>query len=288
MQHLQIIGSLLLLSLALQAVAGSEVQSSVVSPVAAASVPIVIGKSVVPLNGPWKFHTGDDLRWSDPNFDDSAWETVDLTPPPGAHDSDVGLSGYVPGWMSRGHKGCWGYGWYRIRMSVSAPQRDTLALAGPPDVDSAYQVFFNGQLLGGAGKFTGSTPIVYSVQPRMFSLPRPPALASRGNEESFVIAFRVWMGPWELDDPEAGGIHIAPALGETDGVSARYQIQWLETVRGYIVEVLEAALFLLLAVMTFCLIAFDRQDHAYLWLSAAMVLTALMRAKPSIFLLGTI
>ena len=93
MQRLQIIGSLLLLSLALQAVAGSEVQSSVVSPVAAASVPIVIGKSVVPLNGPWKFHTGDDLRWSDPNFDDSARETVDLTPPPGAHDSDVGFPG---------------------------------------------------------------------------------------------------------------------------------------------------------------------------------------------------
>ena len=162
-------------------------------------------------------------------------------------------------------------------MSVSAPQGDTLALAGPPDVDSAYQVFFNGQLLGGAGKFTVQHHrlIASSHACRCRDLRH---LRLAGNEEFFVIAFRVWMGPWNWMTQKRA-YTFAPALGETDGVSARYQIQWLETVRGYIVEVLEAALFLLLAVMTFCLIAFDRQDHAYLWLSAAMVLTALMRAN---------
>ena len=60
---------------------------------------------VVQLNGPWKFHVGDNAKWAAPDFDDSNWETVDLTPPAGAHDSDVGLSGYVPGWAARGHPG---------------------------------------------------------------------------------------------------------------------------------------------------------------------------------------
>src|ERR1700679_957841 len=83
-------------------------------------VSITIGQSVVALNGPWKFHTGDDPRWADPSFDVFAWETIALTPPPGAHDSDVGLSGYVPGWTSHGHKGYWGYAWYRMQMSVFA------------------------------------------------------------------------------------------------------------------------------------------------------------------------
>src|ERR1700683_1167116 len=185
MQQLPIIVSLLLLPLMLQPVARAEEQSSGVSTMAEASVPIVIGKSVVALNGPWKFHTGDDPRWSDPNFDDFSWEAVDLSAPAGAHHSDVGLSGYVPGWTSRGHAGYWGYGWYRMRVSVTASSRDALALAGPPDVDSAYQVFVNGQLLGSAGKFTGSTPVAYSIQPRMFLLPLSPPLESGGTRIHF-------------------------------------------------------------------------------------------------------
>ena len=49
---------------------------------------IVIGNSAEPLYGPWKFHVGDSPidpvnhspLWSEPGFDDSTWETVDLTP----------------------------------------------------------------------------------------------------------------------------------------------------------------------------------------------------------------
>ena len=70
-----------------------------------APVPITLGKSVVKLNGPWKFHTGDHATWADPKFDDSTWESLDLTAPPGAHDGDVGLTDYVPGWGARGHRG---------------------------------------------------------------------------------------------------------------------------------------------------------------------------------------
>ena len=73
---------------------------------------------------------------------------------------------------------------------------------------------------------------------------------------SAVLAFRVWMGSWGLDDPEAGGIHLAPTLGETRGVRTHYELQWLETVRGYIVEVVEASLFVILAVMARSLMAF--------------------------------
>ena len=30
------------------------------------------------LDGPWRFQMGDDPRWADPAFDDSAWPTVML------------------------------------------------------------------------------------------------------------------------------------------------------------------------------------------------------------------
>src|SRR5579872_1283872 len=62
---------------------------------ATAVTPISLGNAAVALDGPWKFHVGDNARWSAPDFDDSAWELVDLTPPAGAHDDDVGLTGYV-------------------------------------------------------------------------------------------------------------------------------------------------------------------------------------------------
>jgi len=239
---------------------------------------IQLGSSLAPLDGPWRFHTGDDPTWADPAFDDSGWESVDLTAPPGAHDPDVGLSGYVPGWSARGHAGYKGYAWYRLHLAVIAPAGSTLALAGPTLVDSAYQVFLDGKLLGGIGDFSGATPVVYTTQPRVFPLPQ--SLASL--EASHVLAFRVWMGAELRLTPstEAGGIHMAPALGESSSIEALCRLQWLQTFCGYIHEVVEALLFLLLAVMTGSLMTFDRLNRSsYLWLSAAMVLHALHRGN---------
>ena len=67
---------------------------------------VTLGQSAVPLYGPWKFTIGDSPidpktgqpLWAEPDFDDSKWETVDLTPKNGAGDPISGQSGYVPGW----------------------------------------------------------------------------------------------------------------------------------------------------------------------------------------------
>ena len=64
---------------------------------------ITLGQSIVPLNGPWKFHVGDNPQWADPNFDDSQWETVNLTPKAGSFDPVCGISDFVPGWTAKGH-----------------------------------------------------------------------------------------------------------------------------------------------------------------------------------------
>jgi hypothetical protein len=116
-------------------------QSLRAAPAAVRPIPISIGRSVFVLSGPWKFRTGDDLRWSEPGFDDSDWESVDLTAAPGAHDADVGLSGYLPGWTAKGHSGYSGYGWYRITVSVTASSGQILALAGPPMLTTRIRYF---------------------------------------------------------------------------------------------------------------------------------------------------
>lgn len=251
---------------------------------AAASSPelVSLGSSIIALNGPWKFQTGDNPLWSKPDFDDSAWESVDLSPAPGAHDGDVGLTGYVRGWQARGHRGYIGYAWYRMRISISATQA-RLALAGPAYLDSAYQVFVDGKLLGGVGDFSGSTPTAYGIRyPAVFPLPES---LNRPLESpaSYQVSLRVWMGPWELPDPQAGGIHIAPAIGTTDGIESRFQRQYWETVRGYLVDAVEALLFMFLAIMACSLIPMDRSKTAYRWMAAALIMIGVARGNQTVF-----
>lgn len=253
------------------------------SAAAAKSIPvgIALGQAVVPLNGPWKFHTGDNSRWADSNFDDSSWETVDLTPPPGARDSDVGFTGYVPGWQSKGHPRYSGYAWYRIHVSVDGQFAEPLELCGPFYVDVAYQVFANGKLLGGLGDFSGQRPVMHNIHlPKLYPLPQ--SIASAENGRSIVIAVRTWMPSWALG-PEAGGIHIAPALGTIAGANSLYHIQWSQIIRGYIVDASIGFIFLVLALMACTLIPFDRSNSACFWLIAGLVLTSLRWANQPIF-----
>ena len=240
---------------------------------------IVLSESTLTLNGPWKFRTGDDPGWSDPAFDDSGWENVDLTPQPGANDGDVGLTGYVPGWTARGHAGYHGYAWYRIHLSVVPPTGRVLALLGPWAVDSVYQVFVNATLLGGVGDFSGATPTAYGYHyPKLFALPSQQA---RGG--ALVIAIRVWMGAWALARPGNGGIHIAPAVGEREAITAAYRLQWLKILEGYAVDAVPALLFVLMALLVLCLLPWDRTDRAYPWLAAALLLSAVQRGNQAFF-----
>jgi hypothetical protein len=260
----------------------AEIQKT--APTISKPIPVTLGNSIFVLSGPWKFRAGDNLTWAEPGFDDSGWESVDLTAAPDAHDADVGLTGYVPGWTAKGHRGYSGYAWYRIAIALALPSGQAFALAGPPDVDDAYQVFFNGRLLGGIGDFSASTPTIYSIQPRMFPLWVRQAGDQTNSDRNIVIAFRVWMGASSLaESSDAGGIHIAPAIGEAGAIQARYRMQWLQTFWGYLVDALEPILFLILAIMACVLIAFDPEDQAYPWLAIALLLTSLVRVNQPLF-----
>jgi serine phosphatase RsbU (regulator of sigma subunit) len=238
---------------------------------------ITLGQSAVPLFGPWKFQIGDSPidpktgqpLWAEPDFDDSNWETVDLTPKNGSIDPISGLSGYVPGWTARGHRGYWGYAWYRIRVQLQATPGDKLALAGPSDVDDIYQAFDNGKLVGSFGNFSTSTPTAYYSQPMMFQLP-PESESTR--ESTQVLAFRLWMLPSTLtESDEAGGFHTAPLLGQIEAISAQHQLRWEELIRAYAGVLIEGIVFSVLGVVALSLTLFDPSDRVYLWIGALLL-----------------
>ncbi len=237
---------------------------------------IDIGHSISALYGPWKFTVGDSPQavdgsgpvWAKPGFDDSKWETLDLTPKASSFDPVTGISKFVPGWTSRGHAGYWGYAWYRIRVRVATQPGQRLAVEGPTDVDDAYEVYANGRLLGSFGKFSRTaTPEIYNTQPSMFELP------DEGGDGTQVLAFRVWMEPSTMAlQPDTGGFHTPPLLGELGAIEARYQLDWLQNVRAYVNAPVQAIFSLLLAIVALSLMAFDRSDRVYAWLAVTLLL----------------
>lgn len=256
----------------LVACAGAHAQNT---PTASAVPQITLGQSIVALNGPWKFHTGDNPAWADPNYDDSGWETVDLTPKSGSFDPIGGASGYVPGWTAKGDPGYWGWAWYRFRVRIATRPGQKLAINGPADVDDAYQIFANGRLLGSFGRFPAGSqfPVYYFTRPRMFLLPSSMDAAA---PDTIVLALRFWMSPTSMIFvPDAGGMHTAPLLGRAGVVAARYQLDWLELVRRHAATAALAVLFFLLAVLAGSLFFLDRSDPVYRWIAAVFLLMSI-------------
>ena len=182
------------------------------------------------LDGAWRFRTGDDPRWADVNTDDNGWETIDLTAARGSHDGDVGLPDYVGGWMAHGHPGYHGYAWYRRVVSVPA-DRSSWDILGPTLVEDGYELFWNGQRLGGSGSL-GPPPRLVGTRPLRFALPAD-AAGTRG-----VLAIREYKLPGGAS-ADGGGMHNAPILAPRPISDELHRVQWQRTIAGYIVEVIE-------------------------------------------------
>ncbi len=182
------------------------------------------------LDGPWAFRTGDDPHWADPTTDDRDWERIDMTATAGSHDGDVGLPDYVAGWMAHGHSAYHGYAWYRRAVMVPAG-RASWDILGPTLVEHGYELYWNGQLLGGSGRL-GAVPRVVGTRPLRFALPAD-AAGSRG-----VLAVRVYMAPGGAS-ADGGGMHSAPILAPRPISTALHRAHWERTIAGYIADAVE-------------------------------------------------
>ena len=243
--------------------------AAILSPVHAQrpAVPATIGNSVVTLNGPWAFHPGDNMAWAQPDYDDSAWATLDLTPPPGSYDPTTGSSGFVPGWTTMGYPKLAGYAWYRLRVNVSetsGSQALPLAIRMPIDIDDAYQVYVNGQFIGEFGHFAPHGVTFINAQPRAFPLPAN----LRGG--TIVIAIRMWMdAATPFVSPDGGGLHGPPLLGQAGTVDTMLEMAWNEVDRGEATAAARIPILGMVALFGLVLFWLDRREKAYLWLALA-------------------
>ncbi|EIL91280.1 MULTISPECIES: hypothetical protein [Rhodanobacter] len=226
------------------------------------------------LDGTWRFHAGDDPRWADPDMDDTGWEVMDMTAPPGSHDGDVGLPDYVDGWMAHGHPGYRGYAWYRRAVTVPAGST-AWDILGPTLVEDGYELYWNGQRLGGSGKL-GPAPRLVGTRPLRFALPAG-AAGTRG-----VLAVRAYMLPASAISATGGGMHSAPILAPRPIAAALHRVQWQRTIAGYIVDVIEPIAMLALIGLALACGSRSRRRGFLIFAGIALALAAARRLDNAI------
>ena len=230
------------------------------APTTSQVVQVKLGESSTKLVGPWKFHTGDDMAWVQPDFNDSTWDSMDLTVAPGAEGA---------GWTKRGYAGYAGFAWYRLRINVLGANH-RLAIKMPDQADDAYQVYVNGQLIGEFGKFTARGVTAYPALSEAFALPRGVG------DGTITIAIRMWMdSATRFNSPDAGGLHGPPALGYASLVNDLVRLDY-DDMAHYLGSIyLEGLILVMAVIMAATLFWLDRQEPGYLWLAVVCTVTLL-------------
>ena len=202
------------------------------------------------LDGPWRFHTGDNPVWANPGFDDSRWSLLSTD----------------QSWAKQGFKGYSGLAWYRMQVQLPA-QHQSLALYFSGIVNSC-EVFANGRLIGHVG---GLPPALKIVTVTRIVLPIPDNDLVPG--QPLLLALRVWQQPARAAQ-QGGGIYPTPKIGEVDAIVEWSRLQeshlgwkstaaYIETYNNFLTALAGLALF-----------ALRRKEREYLWWGVSQLLWA--------------
>lgn len=230
---------------------------------------IILGNSVAVLDGPWKFHIGDNMAWAQPDFDDSGWQNYFVGP---QHPALAALqaiqSGELPGWQQHGHPGYTGYAWYRIRVQ---PPREAESLSLLLyRFDDSFELYVDGRKIGSYGKL-GSILGVYTNRPVIFRI--PPDLLRNG--QPLTLTIRFWNSrPEALPSGHnlSGGLRAVPIVGPEPVLQA-LQKYLPSPMYGALVTQLWLLLSLHGAVGIICLFLFlfSRSQREYLWTAVVLL-----------------
>lgn len=235
------------------------------APSAAPATPAIA--TVGHIDGPWRFAAGDDPRWSEPGFDDSAWSTVNLSEPL----ENQGIEPYT------------GYAWYRVHLQpqdfagLAAGGRPMLLVTGKSVGQLA--VYVNGLESGHTEGMTDS-PAMY------LSPPFTASFLGLSTAQPVVIAIRTWVGPGVT--VHRGLLARVDVGGQTEvaeRLAAAVSTQWGEYA---ITPIAITFLFVCVALLGLALFLAQRHHREYLWLALLCFSVALSAAAESAYGLALI
>ncbi len=212
-------------------------------PVAGSSLVVEgLGRGTVALDGQWQFRVGDDTAWSSPTFDDTGWERLLVDRP----------------WGDQGHYGYAGFAWYRRHLDYvrSAGSPDDVMLY-MPHVRCAYQVYWNGGLVGHYGRLPAS-PLFRSASSQAFLLGRP----LHG-----VLAIRVWTAP--LDSASPGndrGMTATPMVGTSEAIAEIQTANSYAQAKGSMVDFVQILILGTIMLIGFIAWVRNRNQKVLFWM----------------------
>ena len=221
-------------------------------PAAAQTIEVESLFQPAPLAGVWKHQMGDDARWADPAFDDSAWPSVRM--PERAAQPGDGLSWYR----------------FRVRLPENRPKEALALMIGPFAYGQAYEVFWNGRRAGTVGDPDGSRWGLLLPTPQMVEIP--------GDARDGVVAIRLRAGTYPFVyrlDPA----HRSSWIGVRQPINALVEVWWGERLRDRQPQLLVAASIIMPAVFFLLLPLWRRDGPEYFWFGLWLLFTTLPRVQ---------
>jgi hypothetical protein len=238
----------------------SQAQATVAAP-SRTLVIAGLGRGIADIGGNWQFHVGDNPQWAQPGFDDSKWEQI------GADDS----------WGAQGHPSYTGFAWYRRHVDIlpasgsSGEYRILLRY-----VQDAYEVYWNGKLIGQSGRMPPHPSWDYFLYPKDFPLP---------GSAVGVLAIRVWKAPLDIYAyAEAGGLNYPPQVGDAASISLREDSIFWEYVREDLFDYSLVLLRVFIAILCFFLWYRNRGEQLFLWVGLFTVTPVALEVLQHLFL----
>ena len=203
-----------------------------------------------PLSGTWKHQIGDDPRWADPAFDDSAWPSVRM--PEGAVQPGDGFSWYR----------------FRVRLPENMPAEPLALMLGAFGNGQAHEVFVNGQRAGVAGEPDGGA--------QGLLLPTPQAFNLSGHRRDALIAIRLRTAThsqtYRLDP-----VNRISRIGTRDAIDLSLKSWQGERLAGVLPQLLIAAFVILSGIFFLLLPLWRRDEPEYLWFGLWLLGAAALR-----------
>ena len=215
-------------------------------------LPAAVAAAAQPAGGDahelWATQAGDDPRWSQPSFDDSAWPRAAVR----------------SAWREQGRQGYDGMIWFRRVVTLGdearlTGQKNQLGLLLGPPVYGGYEAYAGGQRIG---RSRGWSSALAFRSPEVFRVPRD-AIRSDG---TVSLALRVRRIGWASDsDPESGPVGTVLTLGAYPAQADYLRAYWRGRLLSETPLLVLAALFGLAFLHHLLLFSRRRQQTEYLW-----------------------
>ena len=150
---------------------------------------------IAEIDSAWRFHLGDDARWSQAAFDDSAWSVLKPT----------------ESWTTQGVPRSTEYVWFRIHLRVPA-NTPSLVLELAP-INKSYQLFADGKLVAQVGTLPPGPAHNVIAAGRVFTIP----IGSGSTSKDVTLALRTWQDP-SLAGTRSSRVNGSVYIGSSDAV----------------------------------------------------------------------